>query len=390
MNVRRTIAWLKVRFGGPALRDFGFEIAFLAAFGIMAVALAGIALRGPIDRALFFQDLDFSSLSQVHLDEQSSPDSVPSAESNGAESSSDEPNGAESSGVEPGSIVIPRGGDSYVLGESSPELHEQASLDLSDAPAVPVWRVSSENQVFVSNALSKGAFDPHGVVLDEASAARANVRIGDQFVLAGQSETGGIGGCPVVLTGLSRPYVDYFNNYEGLVLLPQGVCSDIAANGTLPSLVFHSKDSESAVAQADSDSLDHATKSQVVWGAIMRHAILAPGVVTFMGLGIAIWVLALWRVSANDRNRFARTDRTLTRLGVPVAAIRASACAVLIVGALTAAIIATLVAKEVAWKILEMYFQSDLLVGLSLGLTAISLVPIVLTYRFPHKSKAQP
>lgn len=169
------------------------------------------------------------------------------------------------------------------------------------------------NQLF-AGVLADGVLDARGVTLDEATAYRFGLRVGDEVGLA-VSTNAGLVERRYPISALVLPYLPpTASQSSGLVILPQTLFELMRSGaGTGTAVTYTSTPVPGALSHDD---------------AIYSAAFGAPDLTAFVGvvlaLGIGIWVIGNVRAVGELAQNLAGCARTLFAIGLPRWKIRAT------------------------------------------------------------------
>jgi hypothetical protein len=249
--------------------------------------------------------------------------------------------------------------------------HSVAVPALSYDPA----RATQVNQLF-RGVLVDGAFDTRGVALDQATAHRFGLRVGDDVGLAVSTDSGLVERRYPV-SALVLPYLPPMaSQANGLVILPQALLEPMRAGaGTGAPVTYTGAPVPGAVAHTD---------------AIYSAAFGVPELTAFVGavlaLGTGIWVLGNVRAVSELARNLAGCARTLFAIGVPRWKIRATVLLVALGRGALAAIFAVAVSASLITSWAGYYIQWREALSVAVVLAAVSALVVI---RFSRRASRQ-
>lgn len=248
------------------------------------------------------------------------------------------------------------------------------SIDVSALSYDPT-QAARVKQLF-HGVLVDGAFDARGVALDEATAHRFGILVGDDVSLA-VSTNSGLVERRYPVSALVLPYrPPTASQSNGLVILPQTLFEPIRAGaGTGAPITYTSTPVPGALSHED---------------AIYSAAFGVPELTAFVGvvlaLGVGIWVLGNVRAVSELTRSVAGCARTLFAIGLPQWKIRATILLVALGLGIAAAVFAVAVSASLVTSWASYYIQWREAVSVAAVLAAVSAFVLI---RFSRRASRQ-
>lgn len=225
---------------------------------------------------------------------------------------------------------------------------EHGDLTQSEQPTYWLYPAAARNELqnLVSSNVTSGYVGAHNALLDEATAARLNVTIGDAVVIVADS-----GSCRVPVSGITRPFRDIDGGLRnGLLVIPDGACNLIShMSAETPSETIRYSTSQMATTRTDRlyQLALRLTDTQFT-------GLLVP----VLAVGLTLWLLVMVRASRRVHSQLVATNDVLRDLGCPSRPLRFGHLAVisLLIGA--SSLGAAFGARQLLWSVTGIYMQS--------------------------------
>ncbi len=273
------------------------------------------------------------------------------------------------------SLVITSAPESSVLSAEDFDASSRAEGDLTDSAQPILWRypaatVDDLRTLLAANVV-EGAVHAREALLDEATAARLGIRVGDDLVVTGDGDGRP---CRVAVSGLTRPFRDIDGGLgNGLLVLAADTCDAVgAAPATAAAVAIRYSDaSEPAPA---TDKRERLSQVALALTDVQLTGLFVPVLV----VGLGLWLIVSLRAVRRARVQLAPADDLLFDIGCRPALLRATHTVItaLIIG--VAAVGAAWGARTLLWSIAGVYLQAAHWLAAALLFAAAAVLTTVL------------